>query len=70
MTGPGPEIASVAEAKLAALADRDVAAWPEMPARLLHVLAPGLGLDFERLGMLGDVLGVVSPGDVREADEH
>ncbi|HEY8018663.1 MAG TPA: serine hydrolase domain-containing protein, partial [Actinomycetota bacterium] len=47
MTGPGPGIASVAEAELRALAERDLAAWPAMPARLLHVLAPGLGLDVE-----------------------
>ena len=47
MTGPGPGIASVAEAELRTLAERDLAAWPTMPARLLHVLAPGLGLDVE-----------------------
>jgi D-alanyl-D-alanine carboxypeptidase len=30
-----------------ALIDDDVAAWPRMPGRLLHVLAPGLGVDLE-----------------------
>jgi D-alanyl-D-alanine carboxypeptidase len=33
------------ESRLQALADRDVAAWPTMPARLLHVLAPGVDLE-------------------------
>lgn len=35
------------EARLRALAEADLAAWPEMPARLLHVLAPGRGVDAE-----------------------
>jgi D-alanyl-D-alanine carboxypeptidase len=35
------------EAKLQALAERDLAVWPQMPARLLHVLAPGRGIDVE-----------------------
>ena len=39
MTGIGAE--------LQALVDRDVGAWPMMPGRLLHVLAPGLGIDVE-----------------------
>jgi len=47
VSGPGPGIASVAEAELGALAERDLAAWPGMPARLLHVLAPELGIDVE-----------------------
>jgi len=35
------------EEGLQALADRDVAAWPSMPGRLLHVLAPGFEVDIE-----------------------
>jgi D-alanyl-D-alanine carboxypeptidase len=41
MTGRGTAI----EAELQALAQLDLDAFPEMPARLLHVLAPALGLD-------------------------
>jgi D-alanyl-D-alanine carboxypeptidase len=33
--------------RLQALVDADVAAWPQMPGRLLRVLAPGLGTDVE-----------------------
>jgi D-alanyl-D-alanine carboxypeptidase len=33
------------EARLQALVERDVEAWPEMPGRLLHVLAPGLDVE-------------------------
>ena len=35
------------EERLRALAERDLDAWPTMPARLLHVLAPGLDVDVE-----------------------
>jgi len=35
------------EDRFQALLDADVAAWPQMPGRLLHVLAPGLGIDLE-----------------------
>lgn len=35
------------EAQLQALVDADLSAWPDMPARLLHVLAPGHGVDVE-----------------------
>jgi D-alanyl-D-alanine carboxypeptidase len=35
------------EAQLQALVDADVAKWPDMPARLLHVLAPDRGVDVE-----------------------
>lgn len=35
------------EARLQALADRDAAEWPQSPARLLHVSAPGLDVDVE-----------------------
>lgn len=33
--------------RLQALAEADLERWPTMPARLLHVLAPGLGVDVE-----------------------
>jgi D-alanyl-D-alanine carboxypeptidase len=33
--------------QLQALADRDVQRWPAMPGRLIHVLAPRLGIDAE-----------------------
>jgi D-alanyl-D-alanine carboxypeptidase len=33
------------EERLQALVDADVSAWPEMPARLLHVLAPGVDVE-------------------------
>lgn len=35
------------QARLQELVEADLAAWPAMPARLLHVLAPGLGVDVE-----------------------
>ena len=35
------------EGRFQDLIDADVAAWPQMPGRLLHVLAPGLGVDLE-----------------------
>ncbi len=35
------------EVRLQALAERDLDAWPQMPGRLIHVLAPGLGVDVE-----------------------
>ena len=35
------------EARLQALVEHDVEAWPDMPARLLHVLAPSADLDVE-----------------------
>jgi CubicO group peptidase (beta-lactamase class C family) len=53
---------SVAD-RFQALVDADVAAWPEMPGRLLHVLAPGLGIDLEvaaGVQALGD--GPLQPG--------
>ncbi|MGH2631655.1 MAG: serine hydrolase domain-containing protein [Actinomycetota bacterium] len=43
------------EERLQALAERDVDAWPEMPGRLLHVLAPGLGVDAEVAAGLADL---------------
>jgi len=43
------------EAKLQALADADLAAWPTMPARLLHVLAPGVGADAEVAAGVADL---------------
>lgn len=35
------------ERQLQAIVDRDLQAWPDMPARLLHVLAPSRGIDLE-----------------------
>jgi D-alanyl-D-alanine carboxypeptidase len=52
-----------AEDRFQALVDADVAAWPQMPGRLLHVLAPGLGVDIEvaaGVQELGD--GPLQPG--------
>lgn len=43
------------EARLQALAEEDLAAWPTMPARLLHVLAPGLGIDVEVAAGVADL---------------
>lgn len=43
------------EARLQALVDDDVATWPTMPARLLHVLAPGLGVDVEVAAGVADL---------------
>lgn len=41
--------------RLQALADRDFEAWPQIPGRLLHVLAPGLGVDIEVAAGLADL---------------
>ena len=35
------------ESALQRLVERDLGTWPQMPGRLLHVLAPGLGIDAE-----------------------
>ncbi len=43
------------EARLRELAEADLAAWPMMPARLLHVLAPDLGLDIEVAAGMADL---------------
>jgi D-alanyl-D-alanine carboxypeptidase len=37
------------------LVEEDLAAWPTMPARLLHVLAPGLGVDVEVTAGVADL---------------
>lgn len=41
--------------RLQALVEADLAAWPTMPARLLHVLAPGLGVDVEVAAGVADL---------------
>jgi D-alanyl-D-alanine carboxypeptidase len=41
--------------RLQTLAEEDLAAWPRMPARLLHVLAPGLGVDVEVAAGVADL---------------
>jgi D-alanyl-D-alanine carboxypeptidase len=41
--------------RLQDLVDADVAAWPRMPARLLHVLAPSAGVDVEVAGGMQDL---------------
>jgi D-alanyl-D-alanine carboxypeptidase len=43
------------EAALQALVERDLRAWPAMPGRLLHVLAPELGLDVEVVAGASDL---------------
>jgi len=43
------------EAALKALVERDLRAWPQMPGRLLHVLAPELGLDVEVVAGASDL---------------
>jgi D-alanyl-D-alanine carboxypeptidase len=43
------------EERLQALVDRDLERWPQMPGRLLHVLAPGLDVDLEVAAGLADV---------------
>jgi len=43
------------ETRLRALAERDVERWPQMPGRLLHVLAPGLGVDVEVAAGVADL---------------
>src|SRR4051812_11544883 len=35
------------EADLQELVEQDLSAWPQMPARLLHLLAPKRGIDVE-----------------------
>jgi D-alanyl-D-alanine carboxypeptidase len=42
------------EARLQAIADRDVATWPDMPARLLHLFAPAHGVQLEVAAGVGD----------------
>jgi D-alanyl-D-alanine carboxypeptidase len=44
-----------ARPSLQRLVDEDVASWPTMPARLLHVLAPGLGVDVEVAAGVADL---------------
>jgi D-alanyl-D-alanine carboxypeptidase len=46
---------SEVEARLRTLAERDVERWPQMPGRLLHVLAPGLEVDVEVAAGLADL---------------
>ena len=46
---------STLEARLQALAEADLAAWPTMPARLLHVLAPGPGIEVEVAAGVADL---------------
>jgi D-alanyl-D-alanine carboxypeptidase len=50
--------------QLQTMADRDVQAWPAVPARLLHVLAPARGIDLEvAAGVADRATGApVSPG--------
>jgi D-alanyl-D-alanine carboxypeptidase len=43
-------------ARLQALTEADVATWPMMPARLLHVLAPGIGVDEEVASGVADLV--------------
>src|SRR4029079_5961700 len=43
------------EAALQALVDDDVSAWPDMPGRLLHVLAPSYGVDVEVTAGVADL---------------
>jgi D-alanyl-D-alanine carboxypeptidase len=43
------------EASLRRVVEDDVATWPTMPARLLHVLAPGLGADVEVAAGVADL---------------
>lgn len=47
---------SLVERQLQALVDRDLEAWPQMPGRLLRVLAPGLGVDVEVAGGVADLV--------------
>ncbi|MGE5227972.1 MAG: serine hydrolase domain-containing protein [Planctomycetaceae bacterium] len=46
---------SALDARLQALVDADVVAWPTMPARLLRVWAPGLGVDVEVAAGVADL---------------
>jgi len=43
------------EAQLQALVDADLVAWPQIPGRLLHVLAPGIGVDLEVAAGVADL---------------
>jgi D-alanyl-D-alanine carboxypeptidase len=43
------------ETRLQALAEADLATWLTMPARLLHVFAPGLGVDVEVAAGVADL---------------
>ncbi len=43
------------ETTLQRLVEADLAAWPTMPARLLHVLAPGSGVDVEVAAGVADL---------------
>ena len=43
------------EATLQALVERDLGSWPQMPARLLHVSAPELGIDVEVVAGVSDL---------------
>ena len=43
------------EQRLQALVDGDVETWPQIPGRLLHVLAPGLGVDAEVTAGVADL---------------
>jgi len=43
------------ETRLQTLAEADLASWPMMPARLLHVWAPGLGVDVEVAAGVADL---------------
>jgi D-alanyl-D-alanine carboxypeptidase len=43
------------ETRLQLLAETDLAAWPTMPARLLHVWAPDLGIDVEVAAGVADL---------------
>lgn len=43
------------EAALQALVERDVETWPQMPGRLVHVLAPDLGVDVEVAAGVADL---------------
>jgi D-alanyl-D-alanine carboxypeptidase len=43
------------EERLQALVDADLWRWPMMPARLLHVLAPGVGVDVEVCAGVADL---------------
>jgi len=43
------------DAQLQALVDADISAWPQMPARLVHVLAPGHGVEVEVAAGVADL---------------
>ena len=46
---------SEVDAALQALVERDLRRWPQMPARLLHVSAPELGVDVEVVAGVSDL---------------